>query len=216
MALYFDLKQSLKTVPYIERMYRPLLSVDTMICDLFGSAPEFVIAGTGRSGTVYISWLLDALGIPTRHEYFYGAEGYHKRIGIKGEVSWLAAPFLGEFKGKILHQTRHPIKTINSFVSVLAVDKSRMHNKYIRFIDQHFDMGDDLLDNAMRFYIEWNAQIAKHAGYHFQIEKMEQALPEIFAYLGYECPPNYKDVIVGGKTEFQKQSASHLRRFTER
>lgn len=199
MALYFNLKQSVKSIPFIDSVYEPLLSLDTKICDLFGAAPEFVISGTGRSGTVYISWLLDTLGIPTRHEYFYGPKGYHKRIGVKGEVSWLAAPFLEGYSGKILHQTRHPIKTINSFVSVKAVDKTRMHNKYIRFIDEHFDMGDDLLENAMRFYVQWNEEISKHAGYHFRIEDLEDVVPEIFAYLGYSCPDNYKDVIASSK-----------------
>ncbi|MGB0719149.1 MAG: hypothetical protein ACPGRX_01665, partial [Bdellovibrionales bacterium] len=162
---------------------------------VFGKAPEFIIAGTGRSGTVYISWLLNELGIATRHEYFYGPDGYHKRIGVKGEVSWLAVPFLDTFDGKILHQTRHPIKTINSFVSVRAADKARMHNKYIRFIDRYFDLSDDPLDNAIRFYIEWNTRIKKYATYHFKIEGLEKAVPEICDVLGYGCPKNYKDIL---------------------
>jgi hypothetical protein len=200
MSAYFKLKQTFKSSPFLKPIYQPLLKVDDVICSMFGHDPDFVVSGTGRSGTVYISWLLNELGIPTRHEYFFGPHGYSKRIGVKGEVSWMAAPFLGNFRGSILHQTRHPVKTINSFVSVKAVDPSRMHNKYIRFISQHFEMGEDLLEHAMRFYIDWNYQISQHATYHFQIEQVERCIPEIFAQLGVSCPKNYRHVIKRSKT----------------
>ena len=195
MSTYAELKNSIKDWPVLQPIRPPLMAVDSLICNMFGRDPDFVIAGTGRSGTVYLAWLINELGIPTRHEYFFGPDGYHKRIGVRGEVSWMVVPYLQDFKGTILHQTRHPVKTINSFVSMRGFDPTRMHNKYIRFIDQHFHMTDNLIEDSMRFYIEWNKKAEERAVHTFQIEKIAEELPRVFREIGEECPSHYREVI---------------------
>ena len=199
MSLYARTKETIKSLPFIDKIRTPLLKADDVICNIIGHEPEFIIAGTGRCGTVYIAWLLSQLGIPTKHEYFYGPQGFHKRVGYKGESSWLAVPFLDDFDGKVIHQIRHPVKTINSFVSVRALDTSRMNNQYVRFINKHFDLTGNQLEDSMRYYLEWNQKIEKHEGIRVRLEEINESIPKIMDYLGYPCPENYKEIVKSSK-----------------
>jgi hypothetical protein len=76
-------------------------------------APEFVIVGSGRSGSGYISRVLTEAGVPTGHEEWWNPFDEH-RPDIVGDSSWCAVPDLPNFDGVILHQVRHPLSVVAS------------------------------------------------------------------------------------------------------
>jgi hypothetical protein len=88
--------------------------------------PNFVVTGTGRSGTAYMARLLSAAGHSCGHEELFtphtsGPPAFGER---QGDSSWLAAPFLpGLPEGcVVLHQVRNPLEVLRSFLGIQMFD----------------------------------------------------------------------------------------------
>lgn len=107
---------------------------------------QYLITGTGRSGTVYLANLLTSASLPCGHESIFTPWGYREaRARLEGQApvyvsaisreacgdwlpnpaelvadsSYMAAPFLDSdlLEGaRIIHAVRHPLQVINSFV----------------------------------------------------------------------------------------------------
>lgn len=138
---------------------------------------KFIITGTGRSGSGYIAQLLSAVGIPTGHEGVFNPMRT-KREDLKGDSSWQAVPYLSEFEGIVLHQTRHPAKFIRSMVTASPQFFLTPFHPYgcqrlaAPWAKKVLPSGEThpTLEWAARYYIEWNELIEPHARYRFQIE----------------------------------------------
>jgi len=82
---------------------------------------KFLIVGTGRCGTGYISRVLTRVGVKCGHENVFSIHGIKPNKDYIGDASWLAVPFLPNFDPEsvfVVHQIRHPFKTIGSLVSI--------------------------------------------------------------------------------------------------
>lgn len=97
---------------------------------------KYVITGTGRCGTLFLSRLLTSLDIPCTHEGIFTPEGYRKAVAILksnkirnslcsggkclinpvADASYMAAPFIDQLDSTIIHAVRDPILVINSFL----------------------------------------------------------------------------------------------------
>lgn len=103
---------------------------------------EYIVTGTGRCGTLYMSNLLTTLGIPCSHEGIFSHKGYEKAIEIikEGKVensiiskdscdnlsefeykiiadsSYMSAPFLSKFDAPAIHVVRNPLNVVGSFI----------------------------------------------------------------------------------------------------
>lgn len=138
---------------------------------------DFVITGTGRSGTMWAAKALTAAGLPCTHEYVCSSwtDTYGDNLawqstprGLLGESSWQAAPFVEEMRAagvKVIHLVRHPLEVASSMVTndmLLPVDDTPL--PWHRFIEAH--IGDHIFrlhphDRALRFWTEWNKQITE-------------------------------------------------------
>jgi len=84
-----------------------------------GTPRTFVVTGSGRSGTEFISLALSAAGVRCGHEAVFGP----RTTGVPpfgpwtGDASWLAAPFLADLPAgtAVLHQVRDPFSVISSW-----------------------------------------------------------------------------------------------------
>ncbi|WP_280564869.1 hypothetical protein [Chromohalobacter sp. 48-RD10] len=79
---------------------------------------EFVITGCGRSGTTYVSELLQKAGIKCGHESVFEVTGPAKSESqYRADSSWFCAPFLIDLPQnvKVLHVVRNPAKVVSSF-----------------------------------------------------------------------------------------------------
>lgn len=137
---------------------------------------KILITGCGRSGTVYMSKLLLALGLDVQHE---------EEIGKDGVVSWLMAtksdkilnsnyPKFSDYNFNIiLHQVREPLKTISS---------CQVLQKYIWDFTKSFipiNDEDTLILKCMKYYYYWNLIAEKNAIWTFKIENLKEEL-ELF------------------------------------
>lgn len=87
---------------------------------------KYIVTGTGRCGTMFMSKYLTSAGINCGHEVIFtnaGIESASKNLfrnnTLEADASYMAAPFLNHSilaNAKIIHIVRDPIKVINSFV----------------------------------------------------------------------------------------------------
>ena len=91
---------------------------------------SYIVIGTGRSGTGFMSKLLTNNGIKCGHVSIFGVPCdlniYKKKMyntDLNADSSWLSVPFIDEITKlndciKFIHVVRDPIKVIKSFIEL--------------------------------------------------------------------------------------------------
>jgi len=144
-----------------------------------------LITGCGRSGTKYITKVLELSGLDVKHEGF----------GKDGSVSWPLAVNADEYPeyheevfklpkfDVVLHQTRHPLKTIKSFMVVASPSSWN-------FVYNHTPITEDmsLLDRAVRYWYYWNLQAESIADMTYRIENLKGRWEEFCGMLKIKLP----------------------------
>jgi len=120
---------------------------------------RFLITGVGRSGTTYAARLLCELGLPTSHERVYST-GARPRpeywYEAAGEVSWLAAPYVGDFyPGRVALLVREPLAWLRSWT------RSMRGEEHGRFLRRHVTYRVHSAASRLRLWVEWNGRILR-------------------------------------------------------
>jgi hypothetical protein len=139
---------------------------------------RFLVVGTLRCGMAYTAQLLNRMGIACGHEWAYTPTPDRGRrypeIAILGDASPLAVPSARNFEGLVLHQVRHPLEVIGSLVDAARSRNPLTHGPEGEFLARHFVARGDVIDDAMRYYVEWNARCERHDAYRrFRIEDLD-------------------------------------------
>lgn len=144
-----------------------------------------LITGCSRSGTWYITEVLNFCGLKVDHE----------RYADDGCVSWLMAvdaletPYgpgsLGLKFDHIFHQVRDPLATISSVYYTEHPPAWDFTHKYLPEISS----SEPLLDQSVKFWIYWNRQAEKKAEWTYRIEDIEEVLPIMGEKLGVYLNP---------------------------
>lgn len=129
--------------------------------------PRFVIAGTGRSGSGYISQVLRAAGVNCGHEEWWNPHD-QRSLGLVGDSSWLAGPILEHFPGHVYHQMRHPLDVVSSIADG-ELDEQRAGPYYKVRVREFEVSGDNLLD-SLRCYLAFFDMAAAHASREWKVE----------------------------------------------
>jgi hypothetical protein len=151
------------------------------------SSLDFVITGTGRSGTGYLSRLLSTLDVPCGHEKIFHPFLRDDVLGCSnnnliGDSSWLAAPLLEQLSERtwVFHQVRHPIEVARSFLGIGFFDKnpSASHSPYLEFVRRHqsFDRIMNEFERFMFHWVCWNQMVetkTKTIGLNYHRIKLE-------------------------------------------
>lgn len=140
---------------------------------------NFVITGTGRSGTMWASKALTAAGLPCAHEHScsswnddYSDDQVWRDAPHIGESSWQAAPFVGEMRAagvRVVHLVRDPIEVASSMVTNEMLDPVPTPAgglwellPWHQFLTTY--IGDRIWrlhphDRALQFWTDWNKLI---------------------------------------------------------
>jgi hypothetical protein len=138
---------------------------------------RFIVVGTGRCGTAYIAQVLNHVGIFCGHEWVYTPSPAELPFEIMGDSSAQAAPVAARFPGLVLHQTRHPLKVIGSFLKFGLFDDYRRCGVGGDFIARHFQFTGEAVVDAMRYYVEWNLLCERAHDYQrYRVEDMNSRL----------------------------------------
>lgn len=114
-------------------------------------APKLCIISVGRSGSGYISAVLNAAGVRCGHESWWNPTDEHQP-GLDADSSWCALPDVlhGAFDGPIVMQVRHPLLTIASLT------QSPDHGHYIGCRERLMgSLPEDLLRAATLTWLQW-------------------------------------------------------------
>lgn len=128
-----------------------------------------LITGCGRSGTKYIAKVLQLAGLDVEHE----------ALGKDGSVSWplaFASDSYPECQQSVkypefdvvLHQVRHPLKVIKSFMTVA----SPYSWDYV-YRQTPITPDLSLLDRRVRYWYYWNLQAESIADMTYRIENLK-------------------------------------------
>lgn len=143
---------------------------------------RILVTGCGRSGTQYLTRVLQNLRLRVTHEQVYrqdlsldsfsiqAMEGRWRERETKIEVSWLAAPFVGRQPKDVIiwHQLRDPLKVVRCWTSHGYLNPERIQQvqpvpvvgEYIQqFLPQCACSSD--LTRAVQYVLGWNRLIAK-------------------------------------------------------
>lgn len=130
---------------------------------------RFVIVGTGRCGTGYMSKILTKAGLPCGHEDIYTVNGISSFIkGLEGDSSWLAVPHLESIDKdtKVVHIVRNPLKVFRSWLfdqsNIISLEPTNINTPYNDYIRRHFptiDKQKTQVDKAVVYYIECNSLV---------------------------------------------------------
>lgn len=151
---------------------------------------KLLITGCGRSGTRYISTLLNNLGLDIPHEV---------KMGKHGISSWLMAvpnpsyPWGPQFERSnfthIVHQVREPLKTITSLSTFSPISWEYI-SKYIRIRPK-----DSILLKSMKYWYRWNKIAEKNSIFTYRVENLENIFPKFCIKIGYPYLKNKKNKI---------------------
>jgi len=119
----------------------------------------------------------------------------HEVLGPDGMSSWYAAPggriqrgahprnpalrrmrkHFGTAPITILHQVRHPLKTISTFQRA-----SKQTWRFIRSVCPRVSVENSTLLNCMFYWVDWNKMAEELAEWTYQIERLPEVFDEFF------------------------------------
>ena len=168
--------------------------------------PRFVILGSGRSGSGYISRVLSAAGIPCGHESWWNPHGRRQR-GLLGDSSWcaLAQVDRSTYSGQVFHQIRHPLDVISSYVHRHTFTGPFAQLKLPLLAE---DPSGDPLRYACRVWLDLNRRSAELTTTHWRVEDIDiQLVQQIGAAVG-TAPVNVESAIQSVPTSYNSHDTS--------
>jgi hypothetical protein len=129
---------------------------------------KFVVMGTGRCGTGYMSKILTDTSLRCGHEDIFTVQGPKYGADLDGDSSWLAVPYLDTLSDhiKVVHIVRNPLKVFRSWLfdqnNVISLEPSNINTPYNDYIRKHYpeiDKQSSQVDKACIYYIECNSAI---------------------------------------------------------
>lgn len=141
----------------------------------------FLITGAGRSGTQYIASVLRRCGLDVGHE----------RMGRDGIVSGFYAVDAAHYPGRnhpaprpqfdvILHQTRHPLR------SIASIQTGRSRGWAQQFVDVERDAPP--LRWACYYWLTWTQHAERLALWSYRIEALPSVWVDLQAALCFDAP----------------------------
>jgi hypothetical protein len=147
---------------------------------------KLAIIGCGRSGTRYMSKVLNAFGVTVGHE----------KDKENGTVDWKATIRDLDHYDAVFHQVRNPLGVIASCHGIKMSSWNIIKKAGI------IEEGDSTLVKCMKYWLEWNKAAQKRAVFTYRVEEIETMLPEMFKYMGWGYnPTNFKKVKELGTTD---------------
>lgn len=157
---------------------------------------KYLIVGTGRCGTGFISKYMSSAGIKCGHEnYFTPISGRGFDNDYEAECSFMALPFLKELDCQIVHVLRHPVNTINSMFNCgVFQNTNNEHTKFIQEVFPEIAEAKDVLHKCLLWYLLWNEYLEKEDT--VLVCRIEGDLDILAGYLGLdpEVKPLWSDM----------------------
>lgn len=151
--------------------------------------PPIVIAGTGRSGTTFLTAALNRLGVTAGHEEFFTIGTPRQDLDV--DVSWIAVPYLRTWTGRVFHQVRHPLDVISSFVKKWDRADAFWPTKAAGLLRPE---DPQVVFDAMAAWTDYVLQIEARSEWTWRLEDLDAALlAQVAAETTRGAPPSTAD-----------------------
>lgn len=134
--------------------------------------PRFVITGSGRSGTGYVSALLRKCGINCGHEEWWGLDTSIRVKQLDGDASWIAT-FDTDYTGHRFAQVRNPWESIQSLAS-----SGFAHSEYNALHTQNVELSGDPMLDAIRVWTTYTRHAVETSEYWWNLEELDETVIE--------------------------------------
>lgn len=135
--------------------------------------PEFVIVGTGRSGTGYIARVLTASGVRCGHEGWWNL-GHPSVRFLKGDASWMATFRLDGYMGQIFHQIRNPLLAMRSIAAVEVAP--HRDTPWYHYRSQFVEFTGDPITDAVLVADRWLSKAEQLSEWTWRLEDVSADL----------------------------------------
>lgn len=166
---------------------------------------KYLIVGTGRCGTGYMSKILTDSGIKCSHEGIFTPYGIKDINKYDADSSWLAVPHILTYRQtleRVVHIVRHPLKIFRSWLydqnNVISLKPKNTKSPYNRYIVDHFpaiSKERNPIDRAAIYYLNCNETIANNCTEYnipYSFFRVEDDPRDIINILGGTFKNNYK------------------------
>lgn len=150
---------------------------------IFGETERLLlVTGCARSGTNYISNILQKCGLDIQHEGI-GADGSSSWVMTVEATSTPWGPARNDLKFKhIFHQVRHPLKVISS---TFTTEGPKSWGYIMQHIPQ-ITAEDPYIVRCAKYWYYWNIKGDELAEWTYRVEDIEQVWDEFEKRLGRE------------------------------
>jgi len=136
---------------------------------------RLLVIGCGRSGTAYMSKLMQSYGLRIGHE----------KVLKDGVSSWIYTIERDEFAKKenydlVIHQIRNPLNVISSWVRN-NIDRDWAWNMITEHVPE-IDRNESLLQRSAKYWYYWNLKAEEKADWSYRIEDIDKILPMLIDY----------------------------------
>jgi hypothetical protein len=142
---------------------------------------RFVVTGSGRCGTTWLSRALTRVGVPTGHEEVFNPWDSGWPDHLRGEVSWVAACKLERVTEPVALLVRHPLAVVKSLVEIgfFTWDLTNLyHEPLAEAFPEVYDWRTPQ-DRALEAWVQLNSAALTRAEMVLRLELLRQD-PELF------------------------------------
>lgn len=145
---------------------------------------NFIVTGSGRCGTTWLSRLLTVAGIPCGHESVFHPDteavisdiGGPDWRGFRADSSWQAVPFLERFDYPVVLLVRHPLDVVNSLVELgffgdVPEQRTNPVHRTLRGFAPHVYEQETEQDAVLAMWLALNRAALRRAELLFPIER---------------------------------------------
>jgi hypothetical protein len=148
---------------------------------------RFVVTGSGRCGTHWMSLALTAAGIPCGHEI---AHDYQVRgqwpDGARADSSWMAATMLEVVTDPVVLLVRHPLPVVASWVEIgfFGRDSDNPTHAPLRSFAPKVYRYEAEHDRALAMWLALNTAALRRAEMIIRLESIASTFPRLVAWAG--------------------------------
>ena len=160
-------------------MKRLLVILTILLSTTYADTRPLLVTGCARSGTGYISSIMQKSGYHFGHEQVkgFGLASWEMNFDTNW-VPWFDARNGLQFN-HVFHQVRHPLKTISSVFTT----EPKISWDFIIALIPEIHHTDNHITKCAKYWYYWNKHAEAQAEWTYQLEQVEKVWPEFCARL---------------------------------